>query len=70
MTACQWCDSTDTYVSGYSPMCVETQYRCRECGGDTYHDDRPHAHTRDARHNDGLDTNTIVNGRLRAGGKT
>lgn len=41
MTACQWCDSTDTYVSGYSPMCVETEYRCRECGGRTWHDHTP-----------------------------
>jgi len=39
--ACQWCGGTDAYVAGYSPMCVETQYRCRECGGDTYHDDAP-----------------------------
>lgn len=36
---CQWCDSLDTYVSGHSPMCVETQHRCRECHGFTYVND-------------------------------
>lgn len=51
-------------------MCVETEYRCRECGGDTYHDDRPHAHTRDERHTRGLDTDSIPNASLTVGGNT
>lgn len=33
---CQWCESMDTYESGHSPMCKETQYKCRECGGETW----------------------------------
>jgi DNA-directed RNA polymerase subunit RPC12/RpoP len=34
--ACQWCNGVDTYESGHSPMCVETQYKCRECGEETW----------------------------------
>jgi transposase-like protein len=34
---CQWCDSTDTYMSGYSPLCVESQYKCKDCHEETWH---------------------------------
>jgi len=37
---CQYCESTDTYPAGYSPYCIETQYKCRNCKQDTWHDDR------------------------------
>ena len=33
---CQWCNSKDTYRSGFSPMCIETQYRCNKCKGETW----------------------------------
>ena len=40
MLICQWCDSTNTYISGHSALCVETEYKCQNCGERTWHDDR------------------------------
>jgi transposase-like protein len=37
---CQWCGSDDTYAAGYSPMCTETQYKCRDCRQETWQDDK------------------------------
>ena len=35
-TECQWCESTNTYEAGHSPMCKETRYKCRECNNETW----------------------------------
>jgi transposase-like protein len=37
---CQWCGSDNTYAVGYSPMCTETQYKCRDCRQETWIDDK------------------------------
>jgi transposase-like protein len=37
---CQWCGSDNTYAAGYSPMCTETQYKCRDCHQETWQDDK------------------------------
>lgn len=37
---CQWCGSTDIYVSGHSAVCVETEHKCKNCGERTWHDIR------------------------------
>lgn len=39
IVTCQWCDSADTYISGYSPLCIETQYKCKNCHNETWHND-------------------------------
>lgn len=39
-TTCQWCESTDTYKSGYSPICTETQYKCHKCHGETWENEK------------------------------
>lgn len=44
---CQSCDGMDVYWAGVSPLCAEIQFRCRECGGETWADDTrtpPQAH--------------------------
>lgn len=38
---CQWCDSLNLIFYGYSPMSVETEYKCQDCHKKTYIDDRP-----------------------------
>ena len=47
MVTCQWCDSADTYVSGYSPLCIETQYKCKNCHSETWHNDNEVSRTDD-----------------------
>jgi transposase-like protein len=37
---CQWCGSDNTYAAGYSPMCTETQYKCRDCRRETWQDEK------------------------------
>ncbi len=33
---CQWCECTNIYEVGHSPMCIDTQYKCRECNNETW----------------------------------
>ena len=40
---CQWCGNSNTYVAGHSQFCVETQYKCHDCGKETWQDDRNEA---------------------------
>lgn len=35
---CQWCDSKNLYISGHSPMCVETEHTCKDCRETTWLD--------------------------------